>query len=345
MKEAISSIHFGPGKLLSTKHNDRTQKTINSIFNDEKNECSCSGNEAIKKYYAFLKLRIESYTNETGKKLCKNTITHFSAIVNTKKTTTMKDLYKLSFYLKKELGTAVFQIAIHKDEGHVKDGVNIKNYHAHIEMMGIDEKGFSIRRKLTRGMLSKIQDNTAKILNMQRGNNYAEEKKKRPKRLGTYEYKEYKRREEITVQALKQEHRVELDNLKSKLSKSTEDNQSFKKSFRDIVQELSIHIKKDRSYTHYDVKDLILEKFLELKSKILNLKEENKKYAEYTKKINNAYKNLKQSYSVLKSSLDTAEQQLSSYSNQVISQQNEIEILRSQNEDLEEPDSFHRPSM
>ena len=47
-----------------------------------------------------------------------------------------------------------------------------KNYHAHIEMMGLDSDGNAIRQKMNRFVLSNLQDFTAQTLNMERGNNY-----------------------------------------------------------------------------------------------------------------------------------------------------------------------------
>jgi len=345
MKQAISSIHIEKGNITVVGHNDRSIDTINSIFNDEENEYTLPAIEAIRMYDLLLRERINAYTSRTGQKLNNKTITHLSAIVNIKQTTIMEDLSILKYYLEKELGTAVFQIAIHRDEGHIKDGKNIKNYHAHIEMMGIDEKGFSIRRKLTRGMLSNIQDNTATILNMQRGVNYAKEKKKRPKRLGTYEYKEYKRREEITVQAVKQKHSIELNDLKSKLNTIIEQKKSVDTALTTMLPQLELNVKRGIGYSYNQIKDIILEKFHGLKLEISNLKEENKKYAEYTEKVTTAYKNLKQKYSTLEDSVDSSKKQLSMYANQVINLQNKIEVLKSQIDDLEEPDSYYRPSM
>jgi len=193
---AKSSIHIEAGKAGYVYHNSREKPTKNSIFSDEENEVSNSAKDAFKIYRDELKKRTQAYTKRTSRSLNKKTITHLSAIVNLNAYHTLDDLQPLVDHLEKELGTKVFQVAIHRDEGHIEDGNPIKNYHAHIEFLGLDEHGNSVRRKLTKKFLIELQTKTAELLKMERGTNYAKEKKRRPKRLDTYEYKEFKKREE-----------------------------------------------------------------------------------------------------------------------------------------------------
>jgi DNA repair exonuclease SbcCD ATPase subunit len=178
-------------------HNDRSQKTVNSIFDDEENEVSHSKKEAFEIFRNELKNRTEKYTERTGRKLHKKTVTHLSAIVNFEKHHDMNDMQKVAQLLEEKLGTKVFQIAMHRDEGHVDDAGNpVKNYHAHIEFLGLDQEGQSVRRKLSKAMLSSLQTDVADLLGMERGVNYAKEQKPRPKRLDSYDFKEAKKREE-----------------------------------------------------------------------------------------------------------------------------------------------------
>jgi hypothetical protein len=194
---AKSSIHIGPGNSGYFFHNDRSQKTVNSIFHDERGSGFRTGKQAIKVYREELKKRSNAYKKRTGQKLQKKAITHLSAIVNLNQNHEMIDIQKVAMYLEKTLDTAILQIAIHRDEGHIdEDGNPVKNYHAHIEFMGLDSEGGSVRKKLTKGYLTRLQDKTAKMLNMERGHNYAKENLKRPKRLDTYDFKEAKIREE-----------------------------------------------------------------------------------------------------------------------------------------------------
>ena len=211
---AKSSIHIEKGKIGFLFHNDRTQKTVNSIFSDEKNEYSNSGENAVQIFRSELKKRSAAYTKRTKQKLQKNTVTHLSAIVNLNANHKLEDLYPICDLLEKTLDTKVFQVAIHRDEGHIKNGKAIKNYHAHIEFLGLDSTGASVRRKLDKRFLSNLQERVATLLQMERGHNYARERMPRPKRLNTYEFKEAKKREE---EALKSAEFKTVKELKAKM--------------------------------------------------------------------------------------------------------------------------------
>ena len=221
---AKSSIHIEQGHAGFLQHNSREKPTKNSIFFDEKNEYSCSAKQAFEIYRTELQKRTEAYTKNTNRKLHKKTITHLSAIVNLNQHHTLKDLQPLINYLEKTLDTKVFQIAIHRDEGHISDdGKQIKNYHAHLEFMGIDSNGKSVRRKLTRKYLIELQSKTAELLNMERGKNYTKEKAKRPKRLDTYEFKAHKQAEAKAVKLTVTNLKKEIQILRNKLIKTNKE--------------------------------------------------------------------------------------------------------------------------
>lgn len=190
---AKSSIHIEAGAGGYFAHNSREQSTVNSIFSDEPNFCSCPKKVAFEIYRSELEKRSEAYTERTGQKLQKNAITHLSAIVNFNKDHTPEDMRKVCDLLERKFDTKVIQYAMHRDEGHIKeDGTPDKNYHAHIEFMGLDSRGESVRRKLDRPTLKALQNDVAKTLGMERGKDYAKERSPRPKRLDTYEYKAHK---------------------------------------------------------------------------------------------------------------------------------------------------------
>jgi chromosome segregation ATPase len=166
-----------------------------------------------------------------GKKLPKNTIKHISAIVNLDERHNEKDIQKLVEYLEKKLGTKVVQVAIHKDEGHInEDGEPIINYHAHIEMVGLDNEGRSVRKKLTRQVLREIQTDIAKILGMERGQ---DARKTRRKRLNTYEYKEAKKRAEAEIAELKKS----LKNNEKIMKKYIKENEKLKEEITELKAE------------------------------------------------------------------------------------------------------------
>lgn len=269
---AISSIHIEAGKVGFFSHNSREKTTANAIFNDEENFCSCGFDEAVKIFRDELKTRTKAYikNHPTRAKLHAKTITHLSAIVNFNKEHTPDDIKKVCDYLEKTLDTKVIQYSMHRDEGHIieddlkdiHDAINIdiaiKNYHAHIEFMGLDSTGASIRRKLDRPFLKQLQTDVAKILNMQRGhksgynkkqyseitaqlkpqeeyeskNIYTEEfnkvakglgyfkEKTKAKRKDTYVYKEYAENVAKVVKATTKDLKAEVAKLRTELKNS-----------------------------------------------------------------------------------------------------------------------------
>lgn len=183
----------------------------------------------MKIYNEEIEKRSRAYTQRTGQKLQKSTLTHLSAVVNLNETHTEEDLKKVCEYLERTLDTKIIQSAIHRDEGHMVDTEYesddskknplthieefkmIKNYHAHIEFIGLDSLGASVKKKIKKGYLRTLQTEVAKILKMQRG-----DPNKKSIRLPTYAFKEHKRRETETIK------KIELENRKSKQKKLEE---------------------------------------------------------------------------------------------------------------------------
>jgi len=204
---AKSSIHIQKSVRGSVGHNSREHFSYSVVFIDdgETNELDNNQNDAYKIYRSELGKRSRKYTERTGQKLQKKTVTQLSAIVNLEKHHTLRDLEPVKKFLENKFGTKVFQMAIHRDEGKLiskKDGTElysgkdfflnikdnqlyfdkkftkkidiqdyeiVKNYHAHIEMLGLDEEGNAIRQKMSKGALREMQDFTAKTLQMERG--------------------------------------------------------------------------------------------------------------------------------------------------------------------------------
>ncbi len=97
----------------------------------------------------------------------------WSAVVNLKPTSTMQDLEALAQHFKDKYGFQCYQIAIHRDEGHIDDEGQVHiNHHAHLEFVTLDENtGKSLFRGglQTPKALSQMQTDTASILKMDRG--------------------------------------------------------------------------------------------------------------------------------------------------------------------------------
>lgn len=233
-----SSIHIQKSSAGSVHHNSRENFSHSVVFTDEKNELLNNAKESFTIYRDELKIRSEAYSNSTGQKLQSRAVTQLSAVINLEQHHTMKDLEKIKTYLEKEFDTKVFQMAIHRDEGKLKekttgnylvsgtdfflnpkdnkhyydkkytkplnlDNYTIeKNYHAHIEMMGLKSDGKAIRQDMNRFKLSKLQDFVAESLQMQRGKNYLIDKSS--KRLDTHEFKQAKKIENQVVTKAKE---------------------------------------------------------------------------------------------------------------------------------------------
>ena len=161
-----TSINFKVAKSDSEIHNFR-KKSFDYIRKDltHKNE-----------YWMEQKIadqiqKIESYCKEkSGRKLQKNAMPIREAVVVIKENTTMQDLHNLSKRLEEELKIRIFQIAIHKDEGHYdKDTKEWKpNYHAHLVADWQDlETGKTLKHQSFH--YSKMQDLAAECLEMERG--------------------------------------------------------------------------------------------------------------------------------------------------------------------------------
>ena len=161
-----TSINFKVAKSDSEIHNFR-KKSFDYIRKDltHKNEYW------MEQKIADRLLKIESYCKEkSGRKLQKNAMPIREAVVVIKENTTMQDLHNLSKRLEEELKIRIFQIAIHKDEGHYdKDTKEWKpNYHAHLVADWQDlQTGKTLKHQSFH--YSKMQDLAAECLEMERG--------------------------------------------------------------------------------------------------------------------------------------------------------------------------------
>ena len=161
-----TSINFKVAKSDSEIHNFR-KKSFDYIRKDltHKNEYW------MEQKIADRLLKIESYCKEkSGRKLQKNAMPIREAVVVIKENTTMQDLHNLSKRLEEELKIRIFQIAIHKDEGHYdKDTKEWKpNFHAHLVADWQDlQTGKTLKHQSFH--YSKMQDLAAECLEMERG--------------------------------------------------------------------------------------------------------------------------------------------------------------------------------
>lgn len=266
---AISCAHIGDGASGYFAHNSRERETKNSIFNDEQNYCSTNAKEAFEVYRFELGKRTQAYLDNhpTRKKLHAKTVTHLSAIVNFNKEHTPQDIKRVCNYLEEKYDTKVIQYSMHRDEGYIAyfdenelhGTQGIKNYHAHIEFIGLSSNGQSIKRRIGKPELKQLQTDVANILGMERGARsgyskkeykeiqaivgnpaeyqtkqeynkkfneaakdlgYIKERKKPKKRLDTYEYKYYKQEETKQILAKQKDLNQKIKQLEAELQQS-----------------------------------------------------------------------------------------------------------------------------
>ncbi|OPB98000.1 hypothetical protein [Elizabethkingia occulta] len=161
-----TSINFKAAKADSEIHNFR-KKTFDYIRKDLSSKNEYWQEEKI----ADRLIKIENYCKEkSGRKLQKNAMPIREAVVVIKEDTTMLELQNLASKLQEELKIRIFQIAIHKDEGHYdKETKEWKpNYHAHLVADWQDlETGKTLKHQSFH--YSKMQDIAAECLEMERG--------------------------------------------------------------------------------------------------------------------------------------------------------------------------------
>ncbi|HFK5583466.1 hypothetical protein BAX96_14480 [Elizabethkingia anophelis] len=161
-----TSINFKAAKPDSEVHNFR-KKTFDYIRKDLSSKNEYWQEEKI----AVRLIKIENYCKEkSGRKLQKNAMPIREAVVVIKEDTTMLELQNLANKLQEELRIRIFQIAIHKDEGHYdKDTKEWRpNYHAHLVADWQDlETGKTLKHQSFH--YSKMQDIAAECLEMERG--------------------------------------------------------------------------------------------------------------------------------------------------------------------------------
>lgn len=169
----ISSIHFKKSNPIQAQHNDRLLSPSYLVGGDF--EINKSSKEAILLKNQIIQRAIENYNRAKAPKApnFKAKSYEWSAVCNIKPTTTMQDLEALAKHFESKYGFQCYQIAIHRDEGHIDDsGKKVINHHAHLEFITLDkETGKSLFRAELQQAKAKRQFQTevAEILQMERG--------------------------------------------------------------------------------------------------------------------------------------------------------------------------------
>lgn len=123
--------------------------------------------KTLKNYLTAGKKNVKEKTKRSMQKKAENNFIGEGVVVIDDQTT-MDDLKKLGQELEKEFGWTCIQIHIHRDEGYIKSKSGKLNLHAHM-FFELTNRETGKSWKMKRGDGSKMQDITAKALNLTRG--------------------------------------------------------------------------------------------------------------------------------------------------------------------------------
>lgn len=235
----IASINFKKSNVIQTRHNDRTLAP-SYLISDSGCKCNRSHEIAIK-----LKKQIIENAKEAYKTSCKArnkkfqaTSYEWSAVCNIKSNTTMQDLENLAKHFEDKYGFQCYQIAIHRDEGHIDDNGNKAiNHHAHLEFITLDKatgKNCFKLRDFPKSKMREIQDEVAEILKMERGQDKRISKRER---IEPRKYAQMKEAERKKTKKLKQELETKNKQLKEKWLTNKQIDDFIKATRKSMIEE------------------------------------------------------------------------------------------------------------
>ena len=207
----ISSINFKKSNAIQTRHNDRDLAPNYLLKSGGIGvECNRSHKEALELRNKLISDALLKY-QEVVKQPFKAKSYEWSAVCNIKETTTMQDLENLAKHFQDKYGFQCYQIAIHRDEGHIDEqGKPQINHHAHLEFVTLDKntgKNLYRREYITPKTLRQMQTEVAQILGMERG---VDKRISKVKRIEPRAYAQMKEQERQRIKELKQSFENEI---------------------------------------------------------------------------------------------------------------------------------------
>ncbi len=145
----------------------------------------------------------------------------------------MSDLEKLAEHFEVKYGFQCYQIAIHRDEGHIDENNQPHtNHHAHMEFVTLHkENGKNMMGQISPVKLGQIQTEIAQILGMERG---VDKRISGTKRIEPRKYAQMKEKERKALNTLKQEKDKEIAILKSVIQEQEKIINELKKEIQDL---------------------------------------------------------------------------------------------------------------
>ena len=170
--------------------------------------CNLNGYEALELKNKIIAEAKEAYEKNKKPKApsFKAKSYEWSLVVNLKPESTMQDLEKLAQHFSDKYGFQCYQIAIHRDEGHINEqGEKVINHHAHMEFITLDKqtgKNNYNREKISPKVLREMQTEVAEILQMERGQ---DKRLSGRQRIEPRKYAQMKEAEKKVIKALTQQ--------------------------------------------------------------------------------------------------------------------------------------------
>lgn len=200
-------------------------------------ECNRKAYQAQKLKEKIIQNAINAYNETKPKKAPKFKAKSYewSAVVNIKPDTTMNDLECLARHFEEKYGFQCYQIAIHRDEGHIdENGEKQINHHAHMEFITLDkETGKNRQRDIKPQTLRQIQTEVAEILQMERG---VDKRISKRKRIEPRKYAQMKEEEKKKI-AQKNKEIQELQKYSEKLREENINQELTKKEIRERIEQ------------------------------------------------------------------------------------------------------------
>ncbi|MEE3695240.1 mobilization protein [Campylobacter sp. CLAX-22107-21] len=271
----ISSINFKKSVDFQVFHNSTVRPNYaigGELIANRK------GYEALKLKEQIIENAKEAYIKNTKQKFQAKSY-EWSAVVNIKSDTTMKDLENLAKHFEKKYGFQCYQIAIHRDEGYIENGEKHINHHAHLEFITLDKetgKNMYRRELISPKILRQIQTEVAEILNMERGQDKRISKRERVEPRKYAQLKEQEKKTQKELKAELEQEKLSTKEIKAYIEqfrKNCTGKSLPKEFFRDIS-----NLKKQAEPTTKEFLDDTLETLLQsyLKEKERNIELETK---------------------------------------------------------------------
>ena len=198
-----------------------------------------------------LKEQIIAQAKENYKTHCKARNKEFqaksyewSAVVNLKPDSTRRDLEILKEHFATKYGFQCYQVAIHRDEGHINEqGEKVINHHAHLEFITLDKETGKNRFRgslRTPKALSQMQKEVALILQMERGISGA--KRIEPRAYGAMKEREKaqnRERNQKIEKSLESAHET-IETKNAEIATLKGENENLKATIKDIKAEFEL---------------------------------------------------------------------------------------------------------